>query len=97
MFERQPAIYIMTNKYHDTIYTGVTSNLIKRVYQHKQAELDSFTKKYGCCYLVYFEFFGDMLIAIEREKQIKAGSRKKKLMLIEKMNPRGCDLYETLL
>jgi len=97
MFERQPAIYIMTNKYHGTLYTGVTSDLIKRVYQHKHAKISSFTKRYGCKLLVYYELCDEMLTAIEREKQIKAGSRKKKLTLIEKMNPKWRDLYETLL
>jgi putative endonuclease len=97
MFERQPAIYIMANKYRGTIYTGVTSDLIKRVHQHKQAQISGFTKRYGCHYLVYYELCECMISAIEREKQIKAGSRKKKLMLIEKTNPKWQDLYQSLL
>ncbi|AHE66817.1 GIY-YIG nuclease family protein [Legionella oakridgensis] len=96
MRERQPAVYIMANKRNGTIYTGVTSNLIKRVYEHKYADLDGFTKKYGCKYLVYYELIEDMASAISREKQLKGGSRKKKLALIEKINPLWEDLYETL-
>ena len=97
MNQRQPAIYIMTNKRNGTIYTGVTSDLIKRVYQHKHGTQPGFTKKYGCSKLVYYEQYGDMIAAIEREKQIKAGSRKKKLALIESINPRWLDLYDLLL
>ena len=96
MFERQPAVYIMANKYHGTLYTTVTSDLIVRVYQHKESKISGFTKRYNCHYLVYYEMCEDMFSAIEREKQIKAGSRKKKLALIEKINPKWEDLYETL-
>jgi predicted GIY-YIG superfamily endonuclease len=78
MHERHPAIYILTNKRNGTLYTGVTSDLIKRVYQHKHAEVDGFTKRYDCKQLVYYEQYEDMISAIEREKQIKAGSRKRK-------------------
>ena len=97
MFERQPAIYIMANKHRGTLYTGVTSDLLKRVYEHKKAVFPGFTSRYGCKNLVYYEFFGDMFLAIEREKQIKAGSRKKKLALIESFNSEWKDLYDTLL
>ncbi|MGB6976243.1 MAG: GIY-YIG nuclease family protein [Gammaproteobacteria bacterium] len=97
MRERQPALYIMTNKPNGTLYTGVTSDLIKRVYQHKCAQIPGFTKHYDCKCLVYYEHYETMLSAIEREKQIKAGSRKKKLALIESMNPAWQDLYEKLL
>ncbi len=97
MLERKPAIYIMTNKRNGTLYTGVTSNLIKRVYQHKEVQLDGFTKCYNCKKLVYYEQYEDMLTAIEREKQIKGGSRKKKLALIESINPDWRDLYNDLL
>ena len=93
----QPAIYIVANKRNGTLYTGVTSDLIKRIYQHKQGDIPGFTKKYGCNQLVYYEQFGSMINAIEREKQIKAGSRKKKLALIETINPKWVDLYEKLL
>jgi putative endonuclease len=91
-----PAIYIMTNRRNGTIYTGVTGNLLARVYQHKQGLQAGFTKKYGCTQLVYYELHADMIAAIAREKQIKAGSRKKKLALIESINPGWLDLFETL-
>jgi predicted GIY-YIG superfamily endonuclease len=97
MKERQPAIYIMTNRRNGTLYVGVTSNLVNRVYQHKQELQSGFTKQYDCTKLVYYELGEDMLMTIAREKQIKGGSRKKKLALIERMNPRWLDLYETLL
>jgi predicted GIY-YIG superfamily endonuclease len=82
MHKRHPAIYIMANKRNGTLYTGVTSDLIKRVHQHKHAQIDTFTKRYDCKQLVYYEQHEEMLSAIEREKQIKAGSRKKKIALI---------------
>jgi predicted GIY-YIG superfamily endonuclease len=94
--EKCPAIYIMANKRNGTLYTGVTSDLVKRIYQHKNAVMPGFTRRYDCKYLVYYEIFGDMLGAIKREKQIKAGSRKKKIALIEAMNPEWLDLYPRL-
>ena len=94
---KQPAIYIMANRRNGTIYIGVTSGLIKRVYEHKYADLPGFTQKYGCTYLVYYELIEDMISAIAREKQLKGGSRKKKLALIEKINPYWNDLYEKLM
>ncbi|MDR3442388.1 MAG: GIY-YIG nuclease family protein [Legionella sp.] len=97
MKEWKPAIYIMTNKCNGTLYTGVTNNLLTRVYQHKQGVQPGFTKQYGCTKLVYYELYADMLSAIAREKQIKAGSRRKKLALIEGINPQWFDLYETLI
>jgi putative endonuclease len=97
MLNRQPAVYIMANKRNGTLYTGVTSDLIKRVYQHKEGIVDGFSKKYQCKQRVYYEQFEDMITAIEREKQIKAGSGKKKLMMIESVNPEWRDLYGTLL
>jgi len=83
MVIKQPAIYIITNKRSGTIYTGVTSNLIARVYQHKQSEIPGFTKKYNCKELVYYELFGTMIDAIAREKQLKVFTRMKKIKLIE--------------
>jgi len=80
-----------------TLYTGVTSNLVKRVYEHKNGVVPGFTKSYGCKRLVYFEMHNDMENAIAREKQIKAGSRDKKLTLIENMNPKWSDLYEQII
>ena len=94
MYQRNPAIYIMTNKRNGTLYTGVTSDLMKRVYEHKHVEITGFTKRYGCKMLVYYEQFENMLSAIEREKQIKGGSRKRKITLIESLNPEWDDLYE---
>jgi predicted GIY-YIG superfamily endonuclease len=94
---RQPAIYIMANKRNGTLYVGVTSDLIQRVYQHKQDETDGFTKRYGCKILVYYEQYDNMETAIEREKQLKGGSRKKKIALIESVNPKWADLYKALL
>ena len=90
---KQPAVYIMTNKRNGTLYIGVTSHLIKRVYEHKCCDLPGFTKKYGCKTLVYYELTEGMISAISREKQLKAGSRKRKLALIEKLNPLWVDLY----
>ena len=97
MHQRQPCVYIMANKQNGTLYTGVTANLIKRIYQHKTGETPGFTSDYDCKRLVYYEQHEDMLSAIEREKKIKSGSRKKKLALIESLNPKWLDLYETLL
>jgi predicted GIY-YIG superfamily endonuclease len=94
---KQPAIYIMANKRNGTIYTGVTSDLIKRVYEHKCGNVPGFTQEHGCKNLVYYELIEDMLSAIAREKQLKGGSRNKKLALIEKLNPYWEDLYEKLL
>ena len=90
---KQPAVYITTNKRNGTLYTGVTSNLVKRIYEHKNGITPGFAKKYGCKILVYYEAIPNMTGAIAREKQIKAGSRKKKLALRENMNPDWKDLY----
>ena len=86
----------MTNFKNGTIYVGVTNNLIRRVWEHKNDINDGFTNKYSLHLLVYYEFFETMEQAIVREKQIKAGSRKKKLILIEKMNKEWQDLYNSL-
>lgn len=96
MRQRNPAIYIMANKRNGTLYTGVTSNLIKRVQEHKYDNGKGFTQRYGCELLVYYELCDNMYSAIEREKKIKGGSRKKKLALIEDMNPNWQDLYDDL-
>lgn len=89
---KQPAVYIMANKRNGTIYTGVTSNLVKRIFEHKNEVVKGFASKYGCKMLVYFEVKENMTVAIAREKQIKSGSRKKKLALIESVNPYLKDL-----
>lgn len=78
---KQYYVYIMTNNNNSVLYTGMTNNLIRRVYEHKEKIIDGFTKKYNCTKLVYYEIFNDPYNAIAREKQIKAGSRKKKLTL----------------
>ena len=87
----------MANKKNGTLYTGVTSHLIQRIYQHKIGLTPGFTQRYNCKCLVYYELYGDMMAAIAREKQIKAGSRKKKIALIESMNLEWLDLYYSLL
>ncbi|MGX9982739.1 GIY-YIG nuclease family protein [Methylobacterium fujisawaense] len=93
---REPAVYIMASRRNGTLYTGVTSNLARRVYEHREALLQGFTSRYDCKRLVWCERYPTMNEAITREKQIKAGSRKKKLWLIEAMNPDWNDLYPDL-
>jgi predicted GIY-YIG superfamily endonuclease len=87
---------MMANKRRGTIYTGVTSNLSQRAYQHRQRIVRGFTSRYGCTTLVWDEYYDRMEDAIAREKQIKAGSRMRKFALIEAMNPDWRDLYEEL-
>jgi len=94
--QRQPAVYLMSNRSRGTLYIGVTSNLIARVWQHKNKTAEGFTAKYNLTKLVYFELFGDMYEAISREKQLKAGSRRAKIQLIEKLNSEWRDLYEEI-
>lgn len=94
---KQPAIYILSNRKHGKIYTGVTSNLVKRVYEHKNETKAGFSKRYECKKLVYYELFETMEEAIKREKQLKSGSRKKKVTLIEDMNPDWFDLYDQII
>ncbi len=93
---KQPVVYIMASKRNGTLYVGVTSSLVQRVYQHKKGITEGFTYQYNCTNLVYYELFGCMEKAIFREKQIKAGSRKKKLELIESLNPEWKDLWERI-
>ena len=93
----QGYVYILFSKRNGTLYTGVTSNLIKRVYEHKNKLTEGFTSKYVVDKLGYYEVHGSIVSAIEREKQIKGGSRKKKLELIENMNPEWNDLYELII
>ncbi|MDM8011217.1 MAG: GIY-YIG nuclease family protein [Parasphingorhabdus sp.] len=83
----------MASKRNGTLYTGVTSNLPQRAWQHREGVADGFTRRYRCKMLVWFEMHDNMEAAIVREKQIKAGSRKKKLALIESFNPQWQDLY----
>jgi putative endonuclease len=97
MSEKHGYVYIMTNPGNTVLYTGITSNLISRVHQHKNKDIKGFTTKYNLVKLVYFECGDDIRSAITREKQIKAGSRARKIALIESMNPDWHDLYEELL
>ncbi|MDQ7050163.1 MAG: GIY-YIG nuclease family protein [Enterobacterales bacterium] len=94
---KQGFVYIITNKNNTVLYTGVTSDLLKRIYQHKNKLVASFSAKYNCNKLVYYEVGEEIDLCILREKQIKAGSRKKKIRLIESNNPDWRDLYEDLL
>jgi putative endonuclease len=89
-------VYIMTNPKHSALYTGVTSNLQARVFEHKEKLVKSFTSRYNINMLVYYEELADAPRAIAREKQIKGGSRQNKINLIEGINPNWCDLYEQL-
>lgn len=89
-------VYIMANKRNGTLYIGITSDLIKRVYEHKEGLVEGFTKKYGIKMLVYYESTSDIEVAIHRETQMKKWNRKWKLELIEKQNPDWNDLYEEI-
>ena len=94
MSERQYWVYILTNVNHSVLYTGVTNELQRRVLEHRSGKGSSFTRKYNITKLVYVESGDDINTAIMREKQIKAGSRKKKMDLIFSMNPEWKDLYQ---
>ncbi|WP_353684680.1 GIY-YIG nuclease family protein [Thermodesulfovibrio sp. 3907-1M] len=96
LMPEQYYVYIMTNKYNTVLYTGVTNNLIKRVYEHKNKLVKGFTSKYNITKLVYYEIARDVNEAIKREKQIKSWSRDKKESLIESINPQWKDLYEEI-
>ena len=93
---KQPAVYFVTNRKGGSIYTGVTSNLIKRIYEHKHKLVEGYTKKYNCDKLVYYEIYDDMYEAIKREKRLKNYLREWKVELIEKGNPEWKDLYDSL-
>ena len=93
---KQPCVYLLASRRNGTLYTGVTSNLIQRVWQHKNNLVDGFTKKYGVHTLVWFEVHQTMPSAIEREKAIKEWRRAWKIELIESVNPQWRDLYEDI-
>jgi putative endonuclease len=93
---KQYYVYMLTNKRHTVLYTGVTSDLQKRVYQHRMKLVPGFTNRYNVEELVFYEVADNPEAAILREKQIKAGSRAKKIDLINGMNPQWLDLYESL-
>lgn len=94
--EKQFHVYIMASKRYGTLYTGVTSDLLHRIYQHKEGQADGFTKKYNVKQLVYYESHENAESAIRREKQIKDWQRQWKLDLIEKSNPGWSDLFADL-
>jgi putative endonuclease len=96
MIEKIPCVYILASKKNGTTYVGVTSNLFKRVWEHKNDITEGFTKRYKVHTLVHYEVCPSMNAAIFREKQIKAGSRKKKIYLIETKNSQWLDLYDDL-
>ena len=92
--ELRPCIYIMTNQFNTVLYTGVTSNLLRRVTEHKDKTVPGFTSKYNLIKLVHYEEYATMEEAIAREKQIKGGSRQKKIDLVNSKNPEWKDLYD---
>ena len=94
---RQYCVYIMTNAHHTVLYTGVTNHLARRVYEHKNGLGSRFAKRYNAHDLVYYEVTDNVFSAIAREKQIKAGSREKKIELINSLNPEWKDLYQEIL
>ena len=93
---KQPCVYMVVNRRNGTTYTGVTSNLPRRAFEHRNGLMKGFSSKYGCKILVWYELHATINDAITREKQIKAGSRTKKLALIESLNPDWNDLFDTL-
>ena len=93
---RNPAVYIMASQRNGTLYTGVTSDLARRAHEHREGRIPGFTARYGCKLLVWYERYELMTDAIAREKQIKGGSRRAKLALIEALNPQWRDLYPDL-
>ena len=95
--EKLPCVYILASKRNGTLYVGVTTDLVKRVYEHKNDLVDGFTKKYHVHMLVHFEMHSHITAAITREKQIKNWNRSWKIELIEKANPQWRDLYDGIL
>ena len=94
---KEPCVYLLASRRNGTLYAGVTSNLVKRVWQHKKDLFEGFTKRYGVHRLVWYERHDSMVSAIQREKAIKEWKRQWKLELIEAQNPEWRDLYEDLL
>lgn len=90
-------VYIMTNKYNTVLYTGVTNDLMRRVWEHKEGFGSTFTSRYRVNKLVYYESYENINLAIAREKQIKGGSRQKKINLLNSLNPDWKDLYEEII
>ena len=94
---KQPAVYILASQRNGTLYIGVTSDLVQRIWQHKNDVVEGFTKEYGVHLLVWYELHEDMESAIIREKRLKKWNREWKLRLIEEKNPNWQDLYESIL
>ena len=97
MTTKQPAVYILASQRNGTLYIGVTSDLVQRVWQHRNDLVEGFTKKYGVHRLVYYELHADMTEAIQREKRLKKWNRAWKIELIEKENPEWLDLWPMIL
>ncbi|WNJ99182.1 GIY-YIG nuclease family protein [Thalassospiraceae bacterium LMO-JJ14] len=93
---RQGYLYILASRRNGTLYIGVTSDLVRRVWEHRAGVVDGFSKRYGCKTLVYFETFDDIANAIQREKALKEWKRAWKLRLIEEMNPTWRDLWDDI-
>ncbi len=89
-------VYIVASRRNGTLYIGMTDDLIRRIWQHREGLVPGFTQKYGCKYLVWFESTDDVMSAIQREKQMKAWKRRWKLELIERGNPNWGDLYDQI-
>ena len=94
--ERQPCVYILASKRNGTLYTGVTTNLLKRIWEHKNNVVEGFTSQYNIHFLVWYELHETMESAIQREKNIKNWKRNWKIIMIEKTNPEWRDLYADL-
>jgi putative endonuclease len=94
--EKQPCVYLLASKRNGTLYTGVTSNLIKRIWEHKNNLVEGFTRKYSVHTLVWYEIHDTMESAIQREKAIKNWKRAWKMKMIEELNPRWRDIYPDL-
>ena len=93
---KQPCVYILSNKRNGTLYVGVTSDLLKRGWEHREGVVEGFTKRYGVHMLVHYEVCDNMLSAISREKQLKKWNRAWKLRLIEERNPAWRDLWQDI-
>ena len=97
MKQKSPCVYLLTNKPDGVLYLGVTSDLVKRIWQHKNSFVDGFSKRYNTHHLIWYEQHEDMMEAITREKQIKRWKREWKLRLIKETNPKWRDLYEDII
>jgi len=95
--EKSYFVYILANRWNTVLYTGITSDLVRRVFEHREKFVEGFTKKYRVYKLIYYEVYSDVMDAIAREKQIKGYGRRKKIILIEKMNPEWKDLYDEII